>query len=160
MGYSFRLTARVLLYAPSHRQDSTYHTFVTPVVEHWLEWEIAHWVHPMKDRSHNPSHHERMLLPWSYISLLKKGDDDLAKYETCHQCDILSCFSTDLQNKVMTIWPSTRPATNVIFCLASPQIYKTRWWRFGQVLDLPPMWYFVLLLPRSTKQGDDDLAKY
>ena len=25
VGYSFRLTARVLLYAPSHRQDSTYH---------------------------------------------------------------------------------------------------------------------------------------
>ena len=25
MGYSFRLAARVLLYAPSHRQDNTYH---------------------------------------------------------------------------------------------------------------------------------------
>ena len=25
IGYSFSLTARVLLYAPSHRQDSTYH---------------------------------------------------------------------------------------------------------------------------------------
>ena len=25
--------------------------FVTPVVEHWLEREIAQWVHPMKDRS-------------------------------------------------------------------------------------------------------------
>ena len=25
MGYSFRLTARVLLHAPSHRQDNTYH---------------------------------------------------------------------------------------------------------------------------------------
>ena len=25
IGYSLRLTARVLLYAPSHRQDSTYH---------------------------------------------------------------------------------------------------------------------------------------
>ena len=25
IGYSFRLTARVLLYAPSHREDSTYH---------------------------------------------------------------------------------------------------------------------------------------
>ena len=25
IGYSFRLTARVLLYAPSYRQDSTYH---------------------------------------------------------------------------------------------------------------------------------------
>ena len=24
--YSFRLTARVLLYAPSHRQDNTYHS--------------------------------------------------------------------------------------------------------------------------------------
>ena len=26
MGYSFRLAARVLLYAPSHRQDSTYYS--------------------------------------------------------------------------------------------------------------------------------------
>ena len=26
MAYSFWLTARVLLYAPSHRQDSTYHS--------------------------------------------------------------------------------------------------------------------------------------
>ena len=25
IGYSFRLTARVILYAPSHRQDNTYH---------------------------------------------------------------------------------------------------------------------------------------
>ena len=25
MGYSYRLAGRVLLYAPSHRQDSTYH---------------------------------------------------------------------------------------------------------------------------------------
>ena len=25
IGYSYRLTARVLLYAPSHKQDNTYH---------------------------------------------------------------------------------------------------------------------------------------
>ena len=43
--------------------------FVTPVVEHWLEREIAQWVSPMKDRSDDPLHHERTLLPWSYISL-------------------------------------------------------------------------------------------
>ena len=43
MGYFFWLTARVLLYAPSHRQNNT--AFVTPVVEHWLEREIAQWVH-------------------------------------------------------------------------------------------------------------------
>ena len=52
--------------------DSITHTtaFVTPVVEHWLEREIVQWVHPMKDRSEDPSHHERTLLPRSYISLL------------------------------------------------------------------------------------------
>ena len=52
--------------------DRIAHTtaFVTPVVEHWLEREITQWVHPMKDRSDDPSHHERTLLPRSYISLL------------------------------------------------------------------------------------------
>ena len=44
--------------------------FVTPVVEHWLEREIAQWVHPMNDRSNDPLHHERTPLPRSYISLL------------------------------------------------------------------------------------------
>ena len=54
-----------------HPTDRIAHTtaFVTPVVEHWLEREIAQWVHPMKDRSDDPSHHERTLLPQSYISL-------------------------------------------------------------------------------------------
>ena len=51
--------------------DRIAHTtvFDTPVVEHWLEGEIAQWVHPMKDRSDDPSHHERTLLPRSYIAL-------------------------------------------------------------------------------------------
>ena len=54
-----------------HPTDRIAHTtaFVTPVVEHWLEREIAQWVHPMKDRSDDPLHHERTLLPRSYISL-------------------------------------------------------------------------------------------
>ena len=36
-----------------HPSDRITHTtaFVTPVVDHWLEREIAQWVHPMKDRS-------------------------------------------------------------------------------------------------------------
>ena len=53
-GYSLRLTARVLLYAQSHRHTTA---FITPVVEHWLEREIAQWVHPTKDRSDDPSRH-------------------------------------------------------------------------------------------------------
>ena len=47
-----------------HRStDRITHTtaFVKPVVEHWLEGEIAQWVHPMKDRSDNPPHHDRTL---------------------------------------------------------------------------------------------------
>ena len=48
-----------------HPTDRIAHTtaFVTPVVEHWLEREIAEWVHPMKDRSDDTLHHERTLLP-------------------------------------------------------------------------------------------------
>ena len=58
--------------------DRIAHTmaFVTPVVEHWLEREIAQWVHPMKDRSDDPSHHERTLLPRRYISLDKNCNND------------------------------------------------------------------------------------
>ena len=54
-----------------HPTDRIAHTttFVKPVVEHWLEREIAQCVHPMKDRSDDPSHQERTLLPRSYISL-------------------------------------------------------------------------------------------
>ena len=54
-----------------HPTDRIIHTtaFVTPVVEHWLEQEIAQWVHAMKDRSDDPSHHERTLLPQSYSHL-------------------------------------------------------------------------------------------
>ena len=54
-----------------HPTDRIAHTtaFVTPVVEHWLEREIDQWVHRMKDWSDDPLHHERTLLPQSYISL-------------------------------------------------------------------------------------------
>ena len=61
IGYSYRLTARVLYM--HHPTDRITHTtaFVAPVVEHWLEREIAQWVHPMKDRSDDLPHHERTL---------------------------------------------------------------------------------------------------
>ena len=63
------------LFCMHHPTDRITHTtaFVTPVVDHWLEREIAQWIHPLKDRSDDPSHHERTLLPRSYISLLGVG---------------------------------------------------------------------------------------
>ena len=57
IGYSVRLAARVYMHHPTERIVHTT-AFVTPVVDHWLEREIAPWVHPMKDRSHDPTHHE------------------------------------------------------------------------------------------------------
>ena len=61
IGYSYRLTARVLLYAPSHRHDTTYHGLCYTSLGALLEREIAQWVHPMKDRSDDAPHHERTL---------------------------------------------------------------------------------------------------
>ena len=36
IGYSYRLTPRVLLYAPSHRQDNTYHSICYTSCGAWL----------------------------------------------------------------------------------------------------------------------------
>ena len=68
-----------------HPTDRITHTtaFVTPVVEHWLEREIDQCVHPMKDRSDDPSHHERTLFPRSY----KHGDTSMTL-----------CYKHDLSN--------------------------------------------------------------
>ena len=41
-----------------HRIAHTTAVYITPVMEHWLEQEIAQWVHPMKDRSDDPLYHE------------------------------------------------------------------------------------------------------
>ena len=92
--------------------DRIAHTtaFVTPVVEHWLEREIDQWVHPMKDRSDDPSHHERTLSPRSYISLpcavrcLKNGkasgEDDIINEHIKPTVDILLPFYVTMFNKI------------------------------------------------------------
>ena len=45
MGYSFRLTARFFfnMHHPIERI-----TYITAFVEHWLEQEIAQWIHHVK----------------------------------------------------------------------------------------------------------------
>ena len=63
--------------------DRIAHTtaFVTPVVEHWLEREIAQWVHPMKDQFNDPSYHERTLLPRSSQFQMNTHFKDISSYE-------------------------------------------------------------------------------
>ena len=67
IGYSFRLTEMIILYAPSHKRDNT--AFVTLVEEHCLEREIAQCIYSMKDRSDDPSHNEQTLLPRMYVCM-------------------------------------------------------------------------------------------
>ena len=84
-----------------HPTDRIAHTtaFGTPVVEHWLEREIAQWVHPMKDRSDDPSHHERTLLPRSYISLPKHGRKEIFYLMTHSRHDVRHMVKDHSDNK-------------------------------------------------------------
>ena len=70
IGYSFRLTARVLLYTPSHRQDSTYHGLCYTSRGALTGTRNSSMGPPHQGSIRRPSHHERTLLPRSYISLL------------------------------------------------------------------------------------------
>ena len=69
IGYSYRLTARVLLYAPSHRQDNTYHSLcyssrgalagtrnssMGPPHEGSIQRPIAPWANALPLSSHSP----------------------------------------------------------------------------------------------------------
>ena len=62
IGYSFQLTARVLLYVPSHSLCYTCHGALAGTRNSSMGL-------PHEVRSDDPSHHERKLLPWSYILL-------------------------------------------------------------------------------------------
>ena len=57
-----------------HPTDRIAHitAFVTPVVEHWMVREIAQWVHPMKDRSDDPSLHLAPQCIASHVSSQKE----------------------------------------------------------------------------------------
>ena len=72
-GLLFPISSKGFFYM-HHPTDRITHTtaFVTPVVERWLEREIAQWVHTMKDRSDDPSHHEQTLYLWATSRSLDK----------------------------------------------------------------------------------------
>ena len=82
IGYSYRLTARVLLYAPSHRQDNTYHS---------LCYTSRGALVGTRNSSMGPPHEEsirRPIAPWanalplSYVLLPSEGEDSIWKPST------------------------------------------------------------------------------
>ena len=60
IGYSYRLTARVILYAPSHRQDNTYHG---------LCYTSRGALAGTRNSSMGPPHEGSILLSLSYVPL-------------------------------------------------------------------------------------------
>ena len=70
IGYSYQLTARVLLYAPSHRQDNTYHGLCYTSRGVLAGTRNNSVGPPMKDRPDDPPHHERTLYLWANIDVL------------------------------------------------------------------------------------------
>ena len=61
IGYSYRLTARVLLYAPSHRQDNTYHGLCYTSCGALAGTRNSSMGPPHEGSIQRPTHHERTL---------------------------------------------------------------------------------------------------
>ena len=95
---SYHMSVRYIRNSPDRITHTT--VFVTPVVEHWLERETAQWVHPMNDRSDDPSHHERTLLPRSYLHLATREFRGIREYQ--YICNWSSGSKTQIYRKRFT----------------------------------------------------------
>ena len=112
IGYSFRLTARVLLYAPSHRQDSTYHSLCYTR----LEWEIAQVVHHegsiltihhfMSKRSyHGAKSRSGNKWVWCKMKYLREPTDELGISVSNYWCEQTGRKQKlKLIHKLLSIW--------------------------------------------------------
>ena len=117
IGYSFRLTARVLLYAPSHRQDSTYHNLCYTSHGALAGTRNSSMVHPMKDRSDDPPHHERTL----YLSATSRStwqdDSNGAVANKLHSVKLLQAVQED--------WNCFVVPASVIQLIACPPLKRS-----------------------------------
>ena len=91
IGYSFRLTAQVLLYAPFHRQDSTYHS---------LCYTIRGALAGTRNSSMGPPHEgsiRRPIASWANaltteLHLAPECDWRMLKHTTCSYIIIFACI--------------------------------------------------------------------
>ena len=105
-----------------HPTDRITHTtaFVTPVVEHWLGREIAQWVHPMKDRSDDSSHHERTFYLWT----------------TTRSCIFMSTQPNSTQPIHSSIHPSIHPFIHPSIHPSSRTVtLPVQFWEFGRTCE-------------------------
>ena len=111
IGYSYRLTARVLLYAPSHRQDSTYHG---------LCYTSRGTLAGTRNSSMGPPHEgsiRRPIAPWanalplSYVPL--PGIIETTRGESC--CYHCISYSFQLTKDLLYCHPRDRIAHTTAF---------------------------------------------
>ena len=159
-----------------HPTDRITHTtaFVTPVVEHWLEREIAQWVRPTKDRSDDPSHHERTLYLWatsrsSIVRFPKANICFLASF-TWLRADVrwyrrTTCLSVgsmssigficgQLQNSIIWHWQTfLKENVDEITCFVVNEWAKIQWKNSLAVWIVP---YCFSLTPTSLDSIEDN----
>ena len=82
IGYSYRLTARVLLYAPSHRQDNTYHGLCYTSREALAGTRNSSMGPPHEGSTRRPTAPWANALPLSYVPL-PQTDDSLNITKMC-----------------------------------------------------------------------------
>ena len=131
-----------------HPTDRITHTmaFVTPVVEHWLEPEIAQWVHTMEDRSDDPSHHEQTLLPRSLVGI---------KYRLYNYWQLLNFFNLTWNNsflETLYIWMWYVSETLVYQLMSITRSRKStdQWWHIaGLYIYLTSILVIYSFVPRT-----------
>ena len=115
--------------------------FVIPVVEHWLEREIAQWVHPMKDRSDDPSHHERTLYLWATSrsqQLLRDGENILPWCTYINIVDlgvVLHVTSPQLIQHFLQLQRLVDPGKALFYWPHDPQRVRLQMWVGFQSLN-------------------------
>ena len=113
MGYSFRLVARVLLYASSHRQNNTYHSRCYTSCGTLAGTRNSSMGQPWRIDPMTPSHHEWTLLLQSYILLLIYGDYFKRTFYKWKECQFLWLTSMECSNlPVLTKATIRHPDTN------------------------------------------------
>ena len=124
MGYASRLAARVFSYASSHRQD--YDHIPRPLLHQsystgWNEKKLNGST--MKDRSDDPSHHERTLSPRSYISLPKgwdlRGGGGLFTFSLFQFVHIIQRISTSVPSDQISMNNNFMSLNNYLFFFCS-----------------------------------------
>ena len=101
-----------------HPTDRMTHTtaFFTQVMGHWLEREIAQWIHHMKHWSDNPSHHkqglEREIAQW--IHHMKHWSDNPSHHKQGLEREIACIFMKKDKKNVGTDTPTFSTSSSKI----------------------------------------------